>query len=190
MVQCKQGGMELYYKYHITNQHGKIRKKSRKLVAHSFLGNFAKFLNVRFTRYPGSLTDVTNVARTVYASDNIMYLHAGAGAVTYGLVVGTDNTAVDINDYNLGALITHGVGGGQLQYSACTIALPSSDATTTTTTVTRVFSNDSGGIVTINEIGIIGGSGTPWLIVRDIPSPIAIGDGEQLTLNYLLQTTV
>lgn len=147
-----------------------------------------------FTPNTLSITDTGNVARNVYFN-HFLWLMAGAiGTITDGIVVGTDATAPAVTDYALYAIIAHGVGAGQLQYSAQTWGAPSNDASVSQFRVTRNFANGSGGSITVNECGLyvlgFDGSTKYFCIVRDTTGGIAIPNGQTLTLNYQIQTTV
>ena len=72
---------------------------------------------------------------------------------------------------------------------------PSFTTTTGTLRFTRVFTNASGGTITVNEIGLstyYQDIGTWYfLIMRDILSPgVDILNGQQMTLNYNMTTTI
>ncbi|GAI73856.1 unnamed protein product, partial [marine sediment metagenome] len=63
--------------------------------------------------------------------------------------------------------------------------------------VTRTFTNSSGGSITVREIGIYcfstdtGAIARYFCIVRDVlATPQAVGNGEILTVQYTLRTTV
>lgn len=109
-----------------------------------------------------------------------------------GIVVGTDDTAFDIDDYALGAIIAHGNGAGQLSYVG--MDKPSLDYTAKvwTASLVRLFNNNSGDTITVKEVGIISRSAlfnnSPYdyfLLARDVlGSPVAVANGAQLTVTY------
>jgi hypothetical protein len=124
-----------------------------------------------------------------------MRTDALADDFTYGVVVGTGVGAPTINDYQLGTIISHGSGAGELQYSAVTWGAPASDATTSQMTITRNFANASGGDITVNEIGLYmksyDGANRYFCVIRDkIDGGITVPDGQTLTINYRLQATI
>jgi hypothetical protein len=72
-----------------------------------------------------------------------------------------------------------------------TYGAPSTTATTTTFRLTRVFTNGSGGTVTVQEIGLVSGNGTNnYLWVRDLTGAVTVTNGQQLTVNYDFTTTI
>lgn len=139
----------------------------------------------------------------------ILNSEANIGITTLGMVVGTGNAPVAFNDNNLGTKINHGVGAGQLQYSVSSWGAPTSDGTTSQFRATRVFSNGSGAPINVNEAGMICSFVRGWysyvnqdttnvnllryaLILRDIlpGAPVAVPNGNSLTVNYQLQAVV
>lgn len=183
-MRYKQGGLGLYYSYHIKDAHSKTIKKQGKRKSRSFVKAFIQIMNTGIIYVPTTITDTGGTGRANTGSIG-MTTTAGAATTTYGIVVGSDNTAVTINDYKLGTKIT------SLSYGASTIASPAATASVSSVTLTRVFTNGTGSGVTINEIGLYSGSGGYYYcLIRDVPTPIVLGDGEQLTLNYIIQATV
>ena len=200
-------------------KNGVIRKKYRKKICNSFVKQFVELLQVQFSySSEQTITDTSNnniqfnndpppywinppFLRWDETMNNIyrVSLAAVSTDINYGSVVGSGLTTVDINDYKLETQITHGVGAGQLQYSEVVFGAPTTISSGTSFVVTRIFTNNSGNDVTINEIGLIVGiqpqySGTFYyvLIARDniVSSPPVLVNGESLTLNYTLTTTI
>ena len=144
-----------------------------------------------------NVRDTTNNLRSIYGAQiaaggaNVTFdVLAAAATSTFGVVVGTGAVAPTISDYQLGAQIAHGVGVGQLQYSAVTFGAPASDATTSQVTITRNFANASGGAITVNEIGLYcrayySSAIGYFMIIRDvIAGGISVPNGQTLTVNY------
>jgi hypothetical protein len=186
-----EGAMVLSYGYSLKTKTGRIKRRATK-KCNSFTGNFIKLLRVTMGKvYYIQLPDYSNTLRDVYTSGLMFYVTGGVGDGTVGIAVGTGVTAVDINDYDLATRIAHGVSAGELQYSAQAYTAPSSDATSTTLVLTRDFTNDSGGSITVNEIGLFSRpSSYGTLIIRDVITPVAVGNGEKLTINYNIKTTI
>ena len=189
----------LYYDMQITRG-GRIVKKYRKRICKSFVKQFLQYLSAQFGYTNGStgvsITDTGNVSQVVNCVSGYQYtgihLDASAAVTTFGSQVGTGTTAVTINDYKIETLIAQGTGAGQLQYSAVVFGAPTTDATTTTTVVTRVFTNNTGNDVIVYEISLVGYNGQYYfLLARDVlASPVTLANSEGLTLNYSLKTTI
>ena len=190
-----------------------VRDKSGRVTEHqmmrseSFVKQFLQALWMHMTYMPNSGSAPINYVKAFKDTDgNNFYsdcksddwrTNAGVGATGYGILVGTGATAPTINDFKIEALIAHGVGAGQLQYSAVTFGAPAADASTSQFTITRDFANGSGGSITVREIGLAVQlkdlSSTPAahyiLTIRDAVN-ITIPTGQTLTVNYRIQAVV
>jgi hypothetical protein len=179
----------------IIKEGDKIVRKVRKQKGHSFVKQFAQYLLRNMVNQSITVKDIGNNSRTLSTSYFInANTNAGATITTYGLVIGSNATAVTINDYTLNTQIAHGITAGTLQYSAMAIGAPTSDATSNYFVMTRVFTNGSGGNVSINEIGIYvydDSSTYCFCFSRDIlTSTITLTNGQNLTLNYTIKVTI
>ena len=192
------GEMRAVLELIVKDKDGKVTEK-RVMKSESFVRQFMELIFTTFTsnwtsnRYP--IRDTGNVVRNTYKHADLLQCDAGAGVVTNGVVVGTGTVAPTIDDYALGAIIAHGTGAGQLQYSAMTFGAPASDATTSQFTLTRDFANGSGGAITVNEIGLFSraydGANQYFMTIRDvIAGGISVPNGQTLTVNYRIQAVV
>ncbi len=187
----------------VTNPDGAVVLHQPPKRSESFVENFLKMLMVkmegRSTTFGEAFTDTGGA--TVYLDDNntVFDVNAAINIATYGIVVGTDNTAPTVTDTALVTQIAHGVGAGQLQYSATTFGAPASDATTSQFTVTRNFANGSGGAITVQEVGLYtrhypfnGASVVAYvMLIRDvIAGGISVLNGQTLTINYRPQAVI
>lgn len=119
---------------------------------------------------------------------------AAANDAGHGLVVGTSNTVEDFDHYNLQAPIANGLGAGQLSMIAQEAPVLSYDAGTKTLTDTmvRFMNNNSGGDITVREVGYICKmqTGTAYsmslfLFSRDVLDPVVmIPDAGQIRIQY------
>ena len=152
------------------------------------------------------IRDTGNVLRAIAFSGLTFATNGAANDDTYGVMVGTGNTAPTITDYALETKIDDGVAAGEMQYGGVTYGLPTASATESHFTITRDFSNASGGDITVEEIGIYVKAMAAWIIqsndrtsgapdlifmtIRDVVGGgITIPNGETLTVNYRLQAT-
>jgi len=118
-------------------------------------------------------------------------LYASLGDSSTGIVIGTDDTAFNIDQYALGAQIVNGVSTGQMSHLASTsMGIPSYAATTWKSTLERVFNNNSGGAIVVKETGLywdgtMWGSGSPQMIERNVlVATSTVADAAQLTVTY------
>jgi len=147
---------------------------------------------------PVSIVDTGGAARTIYYTNPVVNggvyhfdVLAGAASVLFGIIIGTGVTAPDITDDSIETLIAHAT----MNYGAVTFGLPSSDATTSQLTITRNFSNVSGGAVVVNEIALYcrgyDGAARYFCIIHDvIGGGISVPNGQTLTVNYRPQAVV
>jgi len=184
--------LSLKYQYDISKDN-RLIFSSEIGECHSFVKAWLIYLTSAIGgAYSFNLKDTSNVTRSASTDMNYsMNVTQGAGTTTSGIVVGTGTNAVALDDYALQTKIAHGAGAGQLQYSACTVGAPGYTASTITETITRVFTNASGGTITIEEIGIYGMAynGPYYCLARDLAT-IELLNGAQLTLNYILEVSI
>jgi hypothetical protein len=181
----------------LTDKNGKV-VEHRRIKSKSFVRQFLELFYIQGSQVDSladlwfTIRDTGNTLRNVPASSAMLTAVASAGTATRGIVVGTDNTSVTINDYKLGAQINHGTGAGQLQYGGMTFAAPSIVGSISEYMLTRPFSNASGGGITIKEIGVyVGSDGYNFMDIRDVISPtITVPDGQTLTINYLVMASI
>lgn len=193
-------GLDLWYEVSVHDLKTGKRVRHKKARCYSFVQQFAYLLRSYMANSPNIDTalDTSNTSRTLNPMNygiSIFDMTAASTDTTHGSVVGTSSTAAAITDVALGTKIAHGTSSGQLQYSAVTFGAPSTDSTSTSFIVTRVFTNGSGGSIGVNEIGLISQCSTTastrqFLIARDVVSTITVSNGQALTLNYTLKTTV
>ncbi|AII57404.1 hypothetical protein [Dehalococcoides mccartyi] len=119
---------------------------------------------------------------------------AAANSDNHGLVVGASNAAEDFEHYNLQAPIANGLGAGQLSMIAQEAPVLSYDAgaKTLTDTMVRFMNNNSGGDITVREVGYICKmqTGTAYsmslfLFSRDVLDPVVvIPNAGQIRIQY------
>ena len=112
------------------------------------------------------------------------------GVSSTGIVVGSGSTAVTISRYALATQIAHGVGAGQLSYAAQTYTAPTTDGTKRYWKITRVFTNTSGGTVTVREVGLYANfSGAAHMLHMDLTGDIAVANNQALTVVFEYSST-
>lgn len=200
--------LEAYWEIEVRDANGKLLT-FRKFKAKSWLPQFMGLLKgqfaVPFGVVDGGNVPVTDTSGTVRYMPGIgnaytcyMHINAGDGVADYGPVVGSSDTPNAINTYTMGAIIPHGNASGQLYYGATTIENPQNPSGTNywIFRIIRVFSNNSGGSITVKEIGLIvkafdSNSDTRYfLIARDVISPVTVPSGATLTVRYIPRITV
>ena len=139
-----------------------------------------------------------------YHSRGVARIVGGTGNV-WGIVVGTGTNAESVEDYALQTLIAHGDGAGELYYQAQD-AYDSGNTVYTSSTKTwanqigpRLFNNNSGGAIGVNEVGLYAQDMTvgttivagPYLIVRTkLAAQVDVPDGGQLSAEYEIEVVM
>lgn len=114
-----------------------------------------------------------------------------------GIVIGTDNAAVQPDQYAMVSQIRSGETTGTVMYYGTCVYGLTIDAGTDEAHfhVEAIFHNKSGGSININECGIYAngdgnGDAFPnqqqYCIIRDVVSTIALADGEYLRVTYTI----
>ena len=162
--------------------------------AHSTLQAFMQLLLAQMLGAGAAgFIDTGGVSRSVGPIQTVFKIVAAAGDATLGIVAGTGITAVEIDDYSVETLVAHGVGAGQLSYGTMAI---DSVVTTVGSTVyfnaSRTFTNSSGGLITITEIGLYGlGASSNYKFALDRTlSTKAIADTENATCTYKISISI
>lgn len=176
-------GKRIYYK----------RRRSRSFVQGFIAGLWGQFFTAATT---GTFNDTGGVARKARYGNSTLAVVAASGDATLGIVVGTGSTAVAVTDYILETLIAHGVGSGQLSYSAVSQTQPSISDPNASFTFQRDMTNSSGAAITVWEEGVYAivtddaGATRKFCIIRDVESSgISVADGENLRVTYTIQTS-
>lgn len=143
---------------------------------------------------------VKTTAGIYYGSTAMTKYYAYAGDVnnvSYGIQVGSDDTAFNIEDYKLYSLIPTGNTSGTLYAQAQASPVQSfSGAPDNSVNMlySRVFNNNSGGTIIVNEVGFVYSTGensgyARYLFSRDVlESAVNVLDGAQLTVTVSITT--
>jgi hypothetical protein len=164
---------------------------SKQFESHSFVGQWLQLLYGMFGRNSLSILNNNSPAQAVFVSP--LDMNAGSGNQSYGIQVGSGTTK-SINDTGLDSLILNGNSAGQLAYGAMSFTSPTINTTTNqgNFSVSRSFTNNSGGSVTVSEVGIVlqtyasDGNFHYIFIIHDIlSSPITLANSQVLTVTYI-----
>jgi hypothetical protein len=139
----------------------------------------------------GSTTDMLRVATS---GDSPSYVVAGVGykaavVTTFGILVGTDATAFDIEQYAMLALIGNGTGVGQLSYQS--MLTPTWSWTVGTLTFNfnwyRYMNNNTANTITVEEVGLVANTTVTdnyVLFERHVTGGLAVPTTAQLKCDY------
>ncbi len=196
----KPGEVGVILEYILKDKDGKILKRKVR-QSESFVKAFLQLLYVVMGQiqyeYPYTMVGVGGGAGVEVSEGSYNFAaDAETGDDTYGIVLGTDNTPVSIDDDSLNTKCAHGTGVDQFQYGPMSIDPPAAGATLSQFTMTRDFTNGSGADITVYELGIYvkSGRGTGNQVlctIRDVEAAgILVANGLTLTVNYRIQASV
>jgi hypothetical protein len=182
--------VETFIRIEYTGKNGRRYTRTRK--AHSLVRAFIDILYAHLSQVATTTSlDTGNVSQTLTLVTSNFAANAAASTNTQGIVVGTGTGAVSVTDYQLGTIIAHGTGATQLQYGAQSSIEPATVGTTRTCTLSRTFANNSGGDITVKEVGLIVKAATSYYFLIDRTlNEFTIINGTSATVSYLIKVTV
>lgn len=153
-------------------------------LSESLVEQFLQLLHAQMFQTDYSMLDTDGNTSAVSPDAENFRCDAAVGDYNFGMQVGTSAQAVDIADNKLISPIINGTGTGALLYGA---QLKDSSVTTSDPDASfamwRNFTNNSGATITVREMGLyVAADRTTWatkdvLIVRDVPTALAVPDG-------------
>lgn len=174
----------------------------KKFYGKSLTANYLQFLYAHFAQNSANFVNsgapfsskntATTTSNTQVSCQSVTEnLNAALGDATKGIAVGSGTGAPAPGDYVLGTLIANGSGANQLNYQAQTsIQGAVISGANTSFILERLFTNNSGGSITVNEIGMFVNNAGQWLIYRDLVSPgDTIPNGSSYKVNITFQIT-
>lgn len=187
-IERKPHGIQLLVRAVVKDPDGKILSDTGQKPSKSFVRNFLRTVYGIFEGVShGSYVDNRGV-------DDQMHMEVGVGDDGQGIVVGTGTTPPTNTDSVLESQLTHGTGAGQITHAAGVISAPAIESGNVDMDVTRPFTNNTGTLIIVSEIGIyIARSDvvSKLLHIRDVPaSSINVPDKCSLSVYYTWRTTV
>ena len=191
--------MRLVYRYWIYDAEGRLVKYQRRRRANSWVVAFLEVCRAFWATVDDpAVLDITNTSRIVLhdaqnTNSIVAQMDGPASDTDRGIVFGTGSTAVDMQDNALVALIAEGAGAGQFNYVAQVTSVAAIGTTQSSVSMTRQANNNSGGNITVAEVGIHMRSAISsvasavFLAARDVlPVAEVIGNGGNMLFEYTL----
>lgn len=186
----------------ITDKDGKLIKQ-KKMIGQSTTANFLQALYAHYNNF----TTSSNFGFTApFTSNHVlrytdgsyqnqasleMNMDANVNDDSHGIILGSGTTPPTPMDYVIETLIAHGTGAGQLEYmqmrSSAGVVVSGNKSTLI---LSRIFINNSGGDITVNEIAMYfrnPATGLPYLFYRDL---VTGGDTITNTQTYTVDITI
>lgn len=195
--------IKVYYKVVVRDKNGKVRYIIRR-KSKSFVKNFMEYLNKFFKSGTMTLKDINGNDHYIVAGfldvDNYFEtprLLVGEGIDDCGIVLGSGTTPPTPDDFKLENQIPHGDETGKLHYMNNDCSEVQVSGNEITFEITRDFINNSGGDITIGEMGLIldidyKKGGTYYtahvLMIRDVfDTPVTVLAGGSLSAKYTIK---
>lgn len=134
------------------NERGVYEKVT--VPANSFVLAFLDLLNCHVTASGRAIVCTDGASRTPGPHTATFAANAGAGVITFGIVVGTGTNAVVITDRSLQTIIAPGTGAAQISYGACTVSAPSTSGADRLFTITRIVTGNATAAINAKEVGL------------------------------------
>jgi len=196
----KEHSLKLLIRTVVTGPDGKVIHDSGQKPSRSYVIQFLELIRYFFDGpATGTATDVTGAESFIYhatwASKDQARVDAPINISTYGIVVGSSNTAETNTDFKLGTQMTEGTGAGQITHNECTIdAIAAIVGANVDLVIKRSFTNNTGALRTVKEVGIyvvMIGQNKFHCLTRDVlGAPIDVPASCSLTVYYTMRTTV
>jgi len=196
--------IELFYKIEQLDKNNNVVKKLPFKLAESFVQNFQQFLLGHFIHTNTNAKNINNQvveiapAKIRQPSGPRAYVHvilsinAGINDSSFGLIVGSGITPIELTDHKLENQIIQGTGIGQLVHGAVSIPEIITEFPNIDLLLMRVFTNDSTANITIKNCGIyMRCMNNTFLLAADVlPTPLDIPHGRNALLTYRIRTVM
>jgi len=184
--------IELWGELILKDLDGKVLYRKRE-KSRSFVKAWLHLLYGHITSLGVATPDIGGANRTIVEYETNFQMH-GNGGTSYGIMFGTGDTAVDVEDYALEAIIPTGEAAGQFQYCLTEVSERVVAGADCYFTITRRAFNLSGDNITVAEWGLYtrmwAGSNYYMCAVRDVPgAPLLVPTATVLTGVYTLKIT-
>ena len=164
----------------------KIIRRYPPIRPHSFLTQYAKLLYGQFNAIDQPIMTPAGTTSTPNNGQLSMRLNAPVNDTSYGIVIGSSDQEVSIDDYKLITQLTTNI-----QHSATSVNLEAIDANTWQIHATRSFTNNTGTTISIKEVGLYTYTqyGSKHAIDRTLFSK-SVAAGKGITLTYTFEVKV
>jgi hypothetical protein len=155
--------------------------------ANSLINAFIQILMAQMTQANQTIKDVLNANISVPAYSQNFQAIAELGNTTYGILIGSGTTPVAMADYKLETQIITNVA-----HAATSIALQNPNASTWRIALSRIFTNNTGGILAIKEVALyIVGAATPnYFCGERTLYSVDVPDTYPITFQYRITITL
>jgi len=169
----------------IKDKKGELIKVTPFRECHSLLKGFIQVLAVGISQVFSTIKDTGGTDRAIYWDGGNFRMNAVA-QTTFGILIGTGNTAVTMADNALETQLTT-----DIAHNTVSFAVENPDAATWRVAIGRGFVNNTGAAVTIKEVAAYGYMGGSFIGCMDRTLyEVTFEAGETLTLTYRITATL
>lgn len=195
----KSHGVQLLIRTVVTDPKGKVIQDSGQKPSKSFVIQFLEFiraLGVGDGAVLATATDGTeqNIYHGESTSEYLFEVKAGVNVGTFGIIVGTGDTAVTNADYKLETQLTEGTGAGEITHGEQVVELTAIVSGNVDIELKRALTNLTGSTITVKEAGLYctySDGAFMHCLIRDVlVTPVELPDNCSLTVYYTVRTTV
>lgn len=152
---------------------------------HSLLKQFIQLLAVQFSQTAQTIKDTGGANRSTPAHAT-SFLATATNQPTYGIVIGTGETAVTMTDYKIETQLTTNIGQGTV-----TFAVENPNSTTWRCAISRGLTNNTGAVVNIKEVALYTLYQAAYIFCLDRTLySVTVQAGETVTLTYRITITL
>lgn len=168
------------------DHHGKLIRKYRPRPAHSFLAQFIEYLHAQMAQAATSITKIDGTEGSASGNQYNFRINTPASDITWGMLIGSGTTPVDIDDYKLETPITT-----NLTASLHTFVLSYPTPSSRTLAISRTFTNALASPMAIEEVAIYSKDGATYTMCLDRTLySVAIPASSSLELTYRITVSV
>ena len=164
----------------IRSRRGRVLKRYPFQECHSLLKGFIQILYTQMAHNGAVIKDIDGIMQT--GSSNTYNLSMACTSQTnWSIVIGTGTTVVTITDWKLASQIT-----SNIVHQTPTFAVENPDSSTWRLAISRGFTNNTGAVVNVKEVGGIGSfkEGNEYVLLDRTLYDVSFQTGETLTLTY------
>ncbi len=167
----------------LRDPNGKILRRTSWRKANSALIQLIRLILVDLSQTAYLTKRSNNTDESQGPAATLMRTNAPAGTKTYGILIGTVNTAVTIADFVMAAIATTNI-----DYSAHTYGVEQPTASSYRCTISRTFTNNTAAALAIEEIGlaVLPSSGSNYYLIDRTLLTLSVPIGTSQTLVYRL----
>lgn len=171
----------------VHTKEGRVFKTYPWKNANSLIKAFIQILMAQMSQADQSIIDITNTLKTGPGYASNFSAVAAINITNNGIVIGSGTTAVVMTDYKLETQIITNVA-----HAAQAIALENPNASTWRISLSRIFTNNTGGVLAIKEVGlyVIAVTSANHFCAERTLYAVDVPDGYPITFQYKITITL